>query len=427
MLNTFTTSTLLKNSIPGITVALVSIPLSIAIAIASGGTPEQGIITGFFATIVAALFGGSKYNIIGPAGALTTILFAASHIGAFENGYLLLPVIAIMSGFILLLFYVFKLHTYISYIPDVVVHGFAGGVALVIASSQLKDAFGLSKAYSSTGEFLHDMAKLFTHVGSMEVLTVALFAVFLVSLLLWKKYVPKIPGVLPASVVGVIVGMVLESGPLGQKVLSIGDKFGEISLSFTSLIPVKEVSVLLSNSGVLLGVIKVSVIVAVIALLETLITAKIADTMTSTTHSSKKETLGLSLANIVSGLFSGLPATGVFIRTGLNVRSGATHYASALIAGVGTGLGALLVIPFFGAVPLAVISAMLIMTALGLIDMAHFKHLFKHSRKEFVVGMVTIFFVLVFDPLYAVCIGTALYYVLKRRSKKTQESVQNEF
>lgn len=404
-----------ENLKSGITVACVSIPLSIAIAIASGGTPQQGILTGFWATIIAAIFGGSKFNVIGPAGALTSVLFAAvvsAKIGLPAT--VTLPVIAIISGLIIFLVYLLKLDKYVSRIPEVVVHGFAGGVAFTIASTQLREAFGIANTFKPTGEFLHDMASIFANISHLQVSVFVTFLAFLGFLLWWKYNVKSIPGVLPATLLGVLFGYFAKSLPMFANVSTIQDKYGDLQLSLLNVFDFSNLTLILANNSVFLELLKVGAVVALISILETLITAKIGDSLTNTKFNPKKETLGLALSNLVSGFVGALPSTGVFIRTGLNIKSGATHNTSAVIAGLATGLAAVFLMPFLKFIPMSVIAAMLMMTALGLIDVSHFKHLFKHSKFEFAIGILTILLLVIFDPAIAVLCGIVLYFVGKK-------------
>lgn len=410
-----------ENLKSGVTVACVSLPLSIAIAIASGSTPQAGIITGFWATIIAAMFGGSKFNVIGPAGALTSVLFAATvapSIGLSAD--VILPILAIFSGLIIFLVYILGLDKYVKLIPEVVVHGFAGGVAFVIASTQLREAFGIAHTFKPTGEFIHDIQSIFLNLPNTYIPTLICFVLFFAFLLLWKKYVKSIPGVIPATILGIVFGYFAKniSDLLSLKnILTVGDKYGDLKLSLINFFNFGDLNLVFADSVIFLAVLKVAAVVALISILETLITAKIGDSLTKTEFNPKKETFGLALSNVVSGFVGGLPATGVFIRTGLNIKSGATHNISSVIAGLVTGLGAVFLMPLFQFIPMSVIAAMLMMTAIGLIDVSHFRHLFQHNRFEFLIGIITVILVIVLDPAIAVLAGILLYILVENKNK----------
>jgi SulP family sulfate permease len=357
--------------------------------------------------------------VVGPAGALTSVLFAASvspEIGIPVN--IILPVLAIFSGIIIFIVYVLGLDKYVKLIPEVVVHGFAGGVAFVIASTQLAQAFGIASTFKATGEFLEDIHSLIINLPKLNIATFLCFLFFFSFLLWWKKNIKAVPGVIPATFMGVIFGFFSKSFDFTSTILTVGDKYGELKLSLINFFNLADFSLVFSSGIIFFAVLKVAGVVALISILETLITAKIGDSLTGTTFNAKKETFGLAISNIFSGFMGGLPSTGVFIRTGLNIKSGATHNTSAIICGLLTGLGAVFLMPLFKFVPMSVIAAMLMMTAIGLIDVSHFKHLFKHSRFEFAVGMITILLVIVADPAIAVCVGIALYFLGKEKFAK---------
>ncbi len=413
---------ILENLKPGITVALVSIPLSIAISIASGAGPVPGIITGFWATIIAGFLGGSNYNIIGPAGALTSVLFGATLVLTGVATPWVLPLLAVLTGLIILFVYAIRGERFIRYIPSSVVHGFAAGVAIVIAVSQLRDAFGLAKIYKPTGHFAHDLELLFSNMHATNGYTFAVFITMFIFLILWKRYIKKIPGVIPATLIGIGIGFFLKDTSFIEHIPRIVDRYGALSLTLVQVPAMSDVFSVLSFAT-LSKILPVALLIAVIAILETLITARMADQMTSTRFNVRKETKGLGFANIVSGVMGGLPATGVFIRTGLNVKSGATHKTAQIIAGTVTGLGALLLLPLMQYIPMAIIAALLCMTAIGLIDTAHFKHFWRHSRADFWIGIVVVFLVLLFDPGVAVAVGVliALFILLERTTDGSSE------
>lgn len=419
-------SLILENLKPGITVALVSIPLSIAISIASGAGPVPGIITGFWATIIAGFFGGSNYNIVGPAGALTSVLFGATLVLTGVATPWVLPILAVLTGLIILLIYFVRGERFIRYIPGSVIHGFAAGVAFVIASTQLREALGVANAYKATGHFFKDMNLLLSHVGSIDWKTTGVFLVMFIFLLVWKKYVKKVPGVIPATLIGIALGFFTKATLFATHLPTIFDRYGTLDLSLIQFSSLQNIQEAFTLHGLTI-LIPLALVIAIIAILETLITARIGDQMTNTRFDVRKETLGLSLANIGSGIMGGLPSTGVFIRTGLNIKSGATHKTAQIITGIVTGLGALLLLPLLQYIPMAVIAAVLCMTALGLIDIPHLKHFWKHSKSDFWIACVVIGLVLLFDPGVAVAVGVliALLILLERTTDGSSEVLFN--
>lgn len=390
----------------GLTVACISVPLSIALSIASGAGPLPGLITGVWATFIASLFGGSNYNIIGAAGALTTVLFAATLASPLGLGAFILPLLAIATGIIIFLVWLIHADRYLYYIPSSVMYGFSAGVAFLIAVSQLFDATGLS-GLKRTGHFLGDIELFMVHVSEVHLATVLTSIVFLSGILLWKRAIKKFPAVIPASIIGIIFGYV-EAQYLSLDLISLGDKFGSFTGALFTSLPWETFLVLISDPTQLVWLFKIAGVIALIAILETLITAKIGDSLTKTQSSSSKELLGLSLANIGSGIMGGLPATGVFIRTGANIKAGATHKTSATIAAVITAVIALIVLPFFAYIPMAVIAALLVNTALGLIELDKFKEFWMHEKASFWIAFVVILITILEDAGVAVVVGALL-------------------
>jgi len=400
----------LQNWKSGLTVALISIPLSIALSISSGAGPIPGIITGIWATLIASLFGSSNYNIIGAAGALTTVLFAATLAAPMGLGGLVLPFLAIATGLIMLCVWVLGADRFLYYIPSSVMYGFSAGVAFQIAASEIFDATGLS-LLKRTGTFLGDVELYINHAHESRLTAFVVFALFFAGILVWKRFVPKFPAVIPAAVAGIIFGFI-DTQFLSLNIMSLGERFGSFTAALAQPISLTTALSFLKTPSALLWLFKTASVIALIALLETLITAKIASKITKTQFSSRKELLGLALANLGSGVMGGLPATGVFIRTGANVKAGATHRMSATIAAVATGIIAVAVLPFFTLVPMPVIAAMLANTALGLIEIDKFKEFWKHEKESFMIAIAVAALTVLHDAAIGVTIGAGLALLL---------------
>lgn len=400
------TSLIQANWRSGLTVALISVPLSIALSIASGAGPVPGLITGIWATLIASLFGGSNYNIIGAAGALTTVLFGATLLAPLGLGASVLPLLALATGIIILVVWALRADRFLYYIPSSVMYGFSAGVAFLIAASQLFDATGLS-ALKRTGHFVGDIELFSAHLDGIHMPTVVSFIAFLSFILMWKRSVKKLPAVIPTSVIGILFGF-FEARYFDQQLISLGDKFGDFKASLIDSVPWESIPALMRTPTDLIWLFKVGGVIALIAILETLITAKIGDSLTKTQSSSSKELLGLALANLGSGAAGGLPATGVFIRTGANIKAGATHKMSATIAAIATALIALLVLPLFTFIPMAVIAALLVNTALGLIETEKFKEFWAHEKSSFWIAIIVILVTVFEDAGMAVVVGALL-------------------
>jgi SulP family sulfate permease len=402
----------LANLKPAITVAIVSVPLSIALSIASGAGPAPGIITGFWATIMAGIFGGSRYNVVGPAGALTSILFAVAG-GSIAGvvGAWILPILAVVSGLMIFLAYYLKGERYLKYIPSSVVMGFSAGVAVSIAATQIKEAFGLTFVHTH-GEVLRDVFILAKHILMSDWITFAVFFVGLIFLLVWRKFIKNVPGIIPLVFGGIIFGFFTRETFLAEHVPTIADRYQNLHFSLFAIPEISNIAQIFQNFQILLGVIKISSLIAVVAILETLITARVADKITSTRFDESKEMKGLALANIFSGIMGGLPATGVFVRTGLNIKSGATHRMSSIVAGLLTGIGAIVFFSALKFIPMAIIASILYITALGLIEVSQFKNMWKASREDFFIAMTVAMLILIFDAGIAIGIGSLIALIL---------------
>ncbi len=395
----------------GLTVALISVPLSIALSVASGAGPVPGIITGVWATLIAGFFGGSNYNIVGAAGALTTVLFAATLAAPLGLGAAVLPLLALATGVIIFLIWLLRADRFLYYIPSSVMYGFAGGVAFLIAASQLFDATGLS-ALKRTGHFVGDIELFWAHLADVHTPTFGIFVVFILGILAWKRYVKLVPAVIPAALLGIGVGVLDTVGYIEIGLTTLGDKFGAFSGSLMVLVPWGTFAELVANPEHLRWIMGAAGTIALIAVLETLITAQIADKLTKTQFSSRKELLGLSLANLGSGAMGGLPATGVFIRTGANIKAGATHKTAAIIAAIVTAAIAVVALPFFSYIPMAVIAAILANTALGLIEVHQFKEFWQREKESFFVAMLVLVVTVFEDAGVAVVVGAVVALLL---------------
>lgn len=409
----------------GLTVALISVPLSIALSVASGAGPIPGVITGIWATAIAALFGGSNYNVIGAAGALTTVLFAATLAAPLGLGAAVLPLIALLSGLMILGVWAIGADRFLYYIPSSVMYGFAGGVALLIAAAQLFDATGLS-ALKRTGTFIGDIQMYVAHAQETHTAALVLFLIFLTGILVWKRFVRTIPAVIPAAVLGIAVGW-FGKQVFVLDVVTLGDKFGTFAATLVAPVPWGVLPQLLATRESLLFLLGTAGTVALISVLETLITMQIGDKITKTQSSSRKELFGLALANLGAGAMGGLPATGVFIRTGANIKAGATHRTSALIAAAVTAVIALIALPFFTYIPMAVIAAILVNTALGLIEIDKFVEFFKREKRSFAIALVVLLVTVLEDAGIAVVVGAvlALFFFVDRVSHGYFDAIIN--
>jgi SulP family sulfate permease len=251
----------------GITVSLVSIPLSVSLAVASQATPVMGIITAIWAGLIAAIFGGSSYNIVGPTGALSGLLVAY----ALTNGASMLPMLAILSGVFVLIAYAARLERFLVFVPASAIQGFTLGVACIIGLNQLNFAFGLS-GLPVHGKFIENVIESLSHVPSASLETIGIFLLFLAALWAFAKWLPKVPGAIVLAPLGILLGYLSQSGAIPLVLRTLGSRYPDMQARLFELpILTWHTSLIPAAFGV-----------ALIAILETMISAKIAEGMTKT-------------------------------------------------------------------------------------------------------------------------------------------------
>ena len=408
----------------GISVALVSIPLSLSLAIAAGASPITGIITAVWAGIIGGIIGGSQYNIIGPAGALTGILISYSLLYSPA----ILPFLAIFAGLIILIVWICKLEKYLVFIPSSVVHGFTLGVALTIAFGQLNSALGITGLPAHATLF----ANIFESLKNLSLINWSAFVPFIFGLgllFLILKYKPKLPNSIILAILGIIFGYLSVHGFIPFHFETIGTRYPGIN---GNLFLFPHISNLLSNYsfsllshfGQLSLIIKASLVIAFVAILETLISAKTADGMTKTKFRQDKEVLGVGLANIASGIFGGLPASGVFARTALNVKSGAKSSFSQIINAFAVGLISILFISGFNYLPLSITAAILVYASIRMIAGEHFKRMHRLDKSAFWLALLVAFLTFAYDATTGIIAGTliSLFIFANKLSKAELDS-----
>jgi sulfate permease, SulP family len=407
-----TLSELTPNIKSWLTVSLISIPLSISLAVASGGTPLQGILTAIWACVIAWFIGSSNYNIFWPAWALTALLMAFySSTGDVYS----LPILALAVGVWCLLIRLFKLTKYITLIPSTALHGFIAWVSLTIAFGQLTNVFGLvglAKHESVIGNIL----EVCSNIGSSNWTAFGVFLGWFIFLQVWKRLVKSIPGPIPLAAIGIIVWWMMTHGILHWDIVTLATKFPNLAFSlgdFSWMHSFRE-HYRTWSFWQQLGI--NGFMIAAISILETMISAKIADKMTSTRFDQDQETLWVTAANIVSGIFGWLPTTAVLIRTALNVKSGATSWMSAVIAWLAVLVISWLGFDYFQLIPMAIIAAILVNIAIWLLDVKHYRHVYEFDHFDgialAVVALVTFFA----DPIYGILwwVSISLLSHLKR-------------
>jgi SulP family sulfate permease len=415
----------------GLIVAVVSIPLGLAFAIASGATPIQGLLTSVVAGSLVAAFGGSRFQIAGAAAALIPVLAAISLTSA--NGFQDVMIAGMMAGVLLILMGWLKFGKLIEYIPYPVVLGFTSGIAISIIATQINNVIGLvartadgEKIVSAEGlikllpkhEFFHEnMLETARHVMNVNGWAVLLTLITIAAI----KYGPRLPYLkrVPGALIGLVVGTLIAVA-LKFPVETIASLFGQVpsSLPAPSL---PEVSF-----SHLLELIRPAFTIAILVGVEALLSAVVADNMTGDRHHSNRELLAQGAANILSPLFGGMPATGVIARTGTNVLSGAKTRMAGFSHAIIVLLIILMAAPLASQVPMAVLAAILIMVASKLGEFHHARHLLQHApNADRAVYLATVLLTVFIDLTVAIEIGMVLasFLFIKHMSENTPEEV----
>ncbi|HBR71083.1 TPA: hypothetical protein DIC20_04945 [Candidatus Dependentiae bacterium] len=377
----------------GLSVALVSIPLSISLAVASNSSPTAGIITAIWAGLVASIFGGSNFNIVGPTGALSGTIAAYG----FMYGMNAIALLTIIAGFFIIAAYFLKLERYLIFVPSSVIHGFTLGIAFVIGLSQLNYAVGL-KPLPKHEELLANIFEACKHLPEASLTAFLVFLFSFTVLLLFRRYKPHIPGAILLTPFGILLGY-LGKTKLPQLALeTLGDRFSDISFKLF----------IMPDLSWHTHVLQTAVIVALIAILETMLSAKIADSMTHTKHNPRNEMLGLGLANIASGITGGIPATAALARTSLNIKTHATNKLAATLNSIFIAFISFFLLIFFKYLPLSIIAAILVYVAVQMVEAEHFVNFFKYERFNFWVSIGVAIVTIYKDPIAGILVGSTL-------------------
>ena len=405
----------------GVTVSLVSIPLSVSLAIAAGATPVAGIITAIWAGFFAALLGGSNFNIVGPTGALSGIL--ATY--AFLHGAQSLALLAIATGIIILISWILRLERYLVFIPANTIQGFTLGVAFIIGMNQLNFALGLPKLPGHE-KFVDNIAESLRNLDKLSPEALIIFIIFFFGIFITERYRKKIkllsnlPATVLFAVLGILLGFLSSTNSIPIDIQTLGSRYSDLS---AQLVNIPSFSFLPDKTFFL-----TALTVALIAIIETMLSARIADSMTKTKHKKRNEMFGLGIANIASGIAGGIPATAALARTSLNIKSGATDRMSGIINAAAIILISFFLLPYFKYLPLTVIAAILVTVAVRMIEKEHFVRMFRIDKKSFAIAMIVAFTTIYEDPIAGIIIGAAisLFIFLENLSRGQFEVIAND-
>ena len=401
----YSVKNLRADTISGLTVAIVALPLAMALGIASGATPAEGLITVVIAGFLISALGGSRYQIGGPTGAFVVVIFNV----IAQHGYDGLVMATLMAGLILIVAGLARLGTWIKYIPESVVTGFTAGIAVIIFSSQIKDLLGL-QIEKVPGEFFEKWHAFWTARDTFSLPSVIISASALAALILLKKYAPKVPALLIA-----VVTASLAVWLFNIDVPTIGNVFGGIPNS----IPAPHIpSITLEKAGLLLPS---ALTIAFLAGIESLLSAVVADKMTGRQHRSNGELVAQGVANTASALFGGMPATGAIARTATNIRAGAFSPISGMLHAVFVLLFMLFMSPLASFVPLACLAAILVMVAWNMSERQHFVKIMHGPIRDRIVLLMTFILTVAVDLTMAITAGVVLAIILKKIAKHSAD------
>lgn len=401
-------SDLRSDAIAGLTVAIVALPLAMALAIASGTTPDKGLLTAVIAGFLISALGGSRFQIGGPTGAFVVVVFNVIQ----QHGYDGLVLATLMAGLILMVSGFARLGTWIKYIPEPVVTGFTAGIAVIIFSSQVKDLLGLS-IEKVPAEFIEKWESFWSARDTLNLSAVIVAGVALAVIIGLRRFVPRLPGFLIA-VVGASIAVYL----LHLPVETIGSKFGGIPDTLPS--PVMP-SITLARLAELAPS---AFTIAFLAGVESLLSAVVADGMTGRRHRSNCELVAQGIANVASAMFGGMPATGAIARTATNIKSGARSPVAGMLHAVFVLLFMLVLAPLAVFVPLASLGAVLVIVAWNMSEVHKFWHLLRAPLGDRVVLILTFGLTVLVDLTVAIEVGVVLAAILFMHRMAEVVSVQ---
>ncbi|MBA4757525.1 SulP family inorganic anion transporter [Sphingosinicella sp.] len=389
-------ATFWRDAIAGLTVAIVALPLAMALGIASGASPDKGLVTAVVAGFLISALGGSRVQVGGPTGAFVVVIFNV----IAQHGYDGLLVATLLAGLILIAAGVFRLGRLIKYIPHPVVTGFTAGIAVIIASSQVKDFLGLA-IDKVPADFIPKWQAYLGAISTTHAATVAVGAGALAIIIVLRKFAPKLPGFLIAVVVSSVAVAVLK-----LPVDTIGSRFPDIPAGLP--MPALPAISLAKISAVLPS----AFTIAFLAGIEALLSAVVADGMAGTRHRSNQELIGQGVANLGSALFGGLPATGAIARTATNIRSGAKTPVAGIMHAVFLLLFVLFGVKLMAFVPMTALAAILFMVAWGMSEYERFIALLRMPNSDRAVLLLTFGLTVLVDLTVAIGVGVTLASLL---------------
>ncbi len=386
-----------RDLISGVIVGVIAVPLGMAFAIASGVKPEYGIYTTIIAGIIVSIFGGSKFQIAGPTGAFIPILLGIVISYGYEN----LLLAGFLAGILLLLMGLFKLGDLIKYIPRPVTIGFTTGIAVTIFSGQISNFLGLT-GIQNHEYFIDKMKEIYLHLDTVNIYSVIVGSIGLILIIITTKYLKNVPGAL----VGLIGSSIIAAIFFPEQLATIGSTYGDIPNTIPNI---QFPEITWDRIVMLIGP---ALVIAILGGIESLLSAVVADEMTGTKHNSNRELIGQGIANMVTPLFGGIPATGAVARTATNVKNGAASRLSGIIHGFVVLAVLLLLAPLASNIPLASMAPILMVVAWNMSEKNKFAQILKTRTWDSII-LVTIFLLTVFvDLTTAVGVGIVFSMII---------------
>lgn len=411
VMKTYTKEQFVKDVVAGIIVAIIALPLSIALAIASGVGPEAGIYTAIVAGFLVSFFGGSRVQIAGPTAAFATIVAGIVATDGTEG----LMIATIMAGLMLIVMGLCKFGNLLKFIPFTITTGFTAGIAVTLFIGQIKDFAGIAYQHGEKPiETIEKVEALAFNLNTINYQAILVGALALVILIIWPKFFKKIPGSLIAVI---ITSAVVEL--LHLDVQTIGKAFADIKTGLPGITLKME----LFNVHMIRGQINNAVTIAILAGIESLLSAVVADSMIGSKHRSNMELIAQGIANIGSASLGGIPATGAIARTAANIKNGGRTPVSGIVHSLSLVLVVLFLMPLAKLIPMPCIAAILFQVAYNMSGWKTFVNLCKASPLSDVLVLVTTFLLtVIFDLVVAIEVGIVLAAILfmKRMSDETQ-------
>ena len=413
--NGYNKQTLVQDLLAGIIVGIVALPLAIAFGIASGATPEAGILTAIVAGFIISFFGGSKVQIGGPTGAFIVIVYGIIQ----QYGMSGLAIATFMAGAFLILMGVLHLDTIIKYIPYPIVVGFTSGIALTIFATQIKDLFGLQIESVPAG-FLDKWAVYFEHFDTVNWWTLLIGVCSILVIVFTPKISRRIPGSLVAIILMTVVSLVLKRMGV-EGIETIGDRF-----TISSSLPQPAVPSL--NWETITRLAQPAMVIAMLGAIESLLSAAVADGVIGDRHDSNQELVAQGIANMVSPLIGGIPATGAIARTMTNINNGGRTPVAGIAHAIVLALIYLFLMPLVQYIPMSCLAGVLVVVSYNMSVWRSFKAILKNPKSDIIVLLVTFFLTVIFDLTVAIEVGVLIACLLcmKRMAETTNVSVLSD-